>query len=63
VPSRLGNPEEGNTSPRSLEWIFSFVRDLEINSGIRLEYLMFLFQKKLGELLIQVPYWNAMNLM
>ena len=28
-PPMLGDPEEGNISLRSLEWVFTFVRDLK----------------------------------
>jgi len=36
----LGNPDKGDTSLWLLVWIFAFVRDLEINSGFCLEYLL-----------------------
>ena len=62
-PPILGNPEEGNTSLSLLEWVFAFVRDLEINSGFCLEYLMLHFPQRPEDWKTHMPYWNAMNLM
>ena len=39
-PPSLGNPKSGNISLWLLEWVFAFVRDLEIHSEFALEYLM-----------------------
>ena len=62
-PHMIGNPDEGNTSLWLLEWVFAFVRDLGINSGFRLEYLMLTFSERSEDWEIQIPYWNAINLM
>jgi len=62
-PPMLGNPDEGNTSLWLLEWVFAFVRDLEINSGFCLEYLMLPFPERPEDWETHMPYWNAMNLM
>ena len=62
-PPMLGNPDEGHTSLSLLEWVFAFVRDLEINSGFCLEYLMLPLLERPEDWEIQMPYWNAMNLM
>ena len=58
----LGNPDDGNNSLWLLEWVFAFVRDLEINSGFCLEYLMLSFPERPDNWEAQMPYWNAKNL-
>jgi len=52
----LGNPDKGDTSLWLLVWIFAFVRDLEINSGFCLEYLLLPIPENSED-------WSAINLM
>jgi len=62
-PPRVGNPGEGNVSLWLLEWVFTFVRDVEINTGFCLEFLMLPFPVRPDDWELEMPYWNAMNLM
>ena len=59
-PPSLGNPKSGNVSLWLLEWVFAFVRDLEIHSGFALEYLMLPFPTRPPDWERTMPYWNAM---
>ena len=60
TPPSLGNPKTGNVSLWLLEWVFAFVRDLEIHSGFALEYLMLPFPTRPPDWERSMPYWNAM---
>ena len=52
---KLGNVGEGNVSLWLLELVFTFVRDSEINSSE--------FPQKASLWELDMPYWNAVNLM
>ena len=60
-PPRLGNPGEGNVSLWLLEWVFTFVRDVEINTGFCLEFLMLPFMERPDDWELEMPYWIAME--